>query len=391
MDAASDGAVLHPRSAKYRVVNRGSGRNLMASSGPSDLQKFTTEPQATNVPWIDSPFFPRLLGRAGLDPEMAGIVERFARDGYVIIDPEIPADVIETVVEQISDKFQQTYHPYYADTRRLQDGWAVFPAIKEIATAARVLEILSALYGRDPIPFQTLNFRVGSEQKTHSDTIHFHCVPNLFMAGVWVALEDIDLRNGPLHYYPQSHKLPVYSMSDLGVMASSPDNLYEHYWMYENFAEALMRSTELERAEMQVERGQALIWSANLFHGGSPILDPGRTRLSQVTHYFFSDCLYYTPLLSDMALGKTSLRKIVDLRSGEIVKHSYNGKMIESLDEWPPRLAGCELALTPQRLHEFEEMAARHAPILQQSSAAAPDTPSLRRRMRELIERTLGR
>jgi Phytanoyl-CoA dioxygenase (PhyH) len=362
---------------------------MSATDSDAFVQKFSSEPQATNVPWIDSPFFQNLLQRAKLDAEMAGIVQRFARDGYVIIDPKIPSDVIESAIEQVSDKFQPTYYPYYADTKRLQDGWSVFPAVKEIAIAPFVLEVLRALYRRDPIPFQTLNFRVGSEQKTHSDTIHFNSVPQLFMAGVWVALEDIDLTNGPLHYYPQSQKLPVYTMSDLGIMASTPENLYRDYWMYEEFVQALMKTTELEQAQMQVERGQALIWSANLFHGGTPIIDHERTRLSQVTHYFFSDCLYYTPLLSDMAVGRTSLRTIIDLRTCKPVRHSYNGRVIEDLKQWPPRLEGCELAPLPQRLPEPGEVAARHS--------APPgvrdprDSRKLSHRIRALIERTIGR
>ena len=362
----------------------------MTTADPTPLgHKFVQEPQATKVPWIDSPFVPHLLQRTELDPEMADIVRRFARDGYVIIDPKIPSKVIEAAVKEVSDKFVPNLQGYYADATRVLDGWSVCPSVKGIATAPFVLEVLRTLYRRDPIPFQTLNFRVGTEQKTHSDTIHFNSVPNLFMCGVWVALEDIDLRNGPLHYYPGSQKLPVYSMSDLGVMAATPDNVYEHYWMYEQFVEALMRTTELERAELQVERGQALIWAANLFHGGSPIVDRDRTRLSQATHYFFSDCLYYTPLLSDMAVGRTSLRKIIDLRTTQVVKHSYNGHVLTDLSQWPPQLEGCDLAPSPQRLRTFEEMALLYPPP--DRSIAPSDGSKLRRRFRELIERTLGR
>jgi hypothetical protein len=45
-------------------------------------------------------------------------------------------------------------------------------------------------------------------------------------------------------------------------------------------------------------KGQALIWAANLLHGGSVQHDPARTRWSQVTHYYFRDCIYYTPAFS---------------------------------------------------------------------------------------------
>ena len=35
-----------------------------------------------------------------------------------------------------------------------------------------------------------------------------------------------------------------------------------------------------------MKRGQALIWAANLLHGGDPIGDPQSTRYSQVTHHY---------------------------------------------------------------------------------------------------------
>ena len=44
------------------------------------------------------------------------------------------------------------------------------------------------------------------------------------------------------------------------------------------------------------KKGQALIWDANLLHGGAPQTDRSLTRHSQVTHYFFEGCSYFTPL-----------------------------------------------------------------------------------------------
>ena len=45
-----------------------------------------------------------------------------------------------------------------------------------------------------------------------------------------------------------------------------------------------------------LRKGEALIWSSNLLHGGSPQRDPSLTRWSQVTHYFFEGCRYWKPL-----------------------------------------------------------------------------------------------
>ena len=291
-----------------------------------------------NRPWTASPFFPSLLEAAPLDAETKKLVRHFAEYGWVVIDPKIDGPTLDAAVETLKHRYVPTSDPYYADETRIQDAWVFNEHVRRIAVAPRILEILGILYGREAIPFQTLNFRVGSQQRTHSDIIHFDSIPYGYMAGVWTALEDVDLRNGPLHYYQSSHKLPRFDMHDIGITAADTVG-YEKYHHYEDFVEELMKVQRAERVELQLERGQSLIWAANLFHGGSPILDTGRTRLTQVTHYYFAGCIYYTPLFSDVGLGKLVTRKIFDVRTGRVVPHFYNGVEILNPGEWPPREA----------------------------------------------------
>ena len=289
-----------------------------------------------NRPWTDSPFFASALEASGLDPETKKIVSFFAEHGYVIVDPAISGTTVEKVNATLRDRFVPNYEGYYSDATRIQDAWWWNEHVKEIAVAPRILKLLEILYGRKPIPFQSLNFRVGSQQRTHSDIIHFDSIPYGFMAGVWTALEDVDLRNGPLHYYPTSQRLPRFDMHDIGITATGTIG-YEKYPHYEDFVEELMKAQRQERIELQMRRGQSLIWSANLFHGGSPIADTDRTRLSQVTHYYFEGCIYYTPLFSDLGLGKIVTRTIHDMRTGQPVPQFYNGREIANPGEWPPR------------------------------------------------------
>lgn len=61
-----------------------------------------------------------------------------------------------------------------------------------------------------------------------------------------------------------------------------------------------------------------MIWSANLFHGGKRQADGRRTRWSQVTHYFFENCNYYTPLQSEESIAMVYLRSVTDIASGEV-------------------------------------------------------------------------
>jgi hypothetical protein len=71
-----------------------------------------------------------------------------------------------------------------------------------------------------------------------------------------------------------------------------------------------------------------LIWAANLLHGGDPVTDPRSTRRSQVTHYYFHDCTYYTPVLSDFARGKIYFRQITDITTGKLQPLRFDGRRV---------------------------------------------------------------
>lgn len=287
-----------------------------------------------NMPWCDSPFLEAQIAAEGLPPRLAAIARKFARDGYVIIDPGFSDELVARTIQDMDGRYHTGGGGAYADNGRIQDSWLFSDHSRQIATDPKVLDFLYFLYRRQPFAFQTLNFPAGTQQRTHSDTIHFHCFPHHFMCGVWVALEDIDLGNGPLHYYPGSQRLPVYDMQDLGFTASRQSQPYEYYKHYEDFVEGLARTHGLERRELKVKKGQALVWAANLFHGGSPILEAGRSRHSQVTHYYFTDCVYTTPLLSDFKAGRAFVREPRNIKNDNPVTPRYNGVAVPGAG-WP--------------------------------------------------------
>lgn len=287
-----------------------------------------------NLPWVDSPFFERLLEQCDLDEQTKQQIQQFAQDGYLIIDPELPnfdqlaEQVIKDLQQLQKQHSEQTGTVVYSD--RIQNAWTTSSGVKAIAAAPKILHWLNLLYQRQPIPFHTLNFPKGTEQPTHSDSVHFSSIPHRFMCGVWVALEDIDLENGPVHYYPGSHKLPIYNLNDLGFSCSlTGGRPYKFYPHYIELIQQLIAQQNLKKVELTIPKGKALIWAANLLHGGSPILDPSRTRYSQVTHYYFSGCMYYTPLLSDPYLGRVYLNQITNILTGEVIPQIYNHQEIQ--------------------------------------------------------------
>lgn len=270
----------------------------------------------TGQPLIDRPDFAQLLadGVFGAYGEQA---ESMHRRGYCLLDLAGPA------FDQLAGQIRTSLEPAFdleawregrAHNLRLQDGWRQCEAVRQLALAAPVLELLATLYGREPFCFQTLNFPVGSEQHFHSDAVHFHSYPHGFMVGVWVALEPITAEVGPLEYFPGSHRLPYLSAEQLELSPEQVEREEHPQLLFEPRWREAVQQQGWEPQLFLPRQGQALVWHANLLHGGRAQPQRLGTRWSQVSHYFFADCLYTTPLRSFAAAqGGPWLRNPLDV------------------------------------------------------------------------------
>jgi len=171
--------------------------------------------KSMNIPWVESPFFKEILKNKKLNEEQTKLVTEYNENGFVVIRNFIASSVIDEIRQDMDNKGYNTDFNMnnQRDHIRVQDLWMYSDSIKNVACNQKILEVLNLLYDKEPIPFQTLNFRVGSQQRAHSDTIHFSSIPAKFMCGVWVALEDITDENGAVFYYPKSQNLPEYNFS----------------------------------------------------------------------------------------------------------------------------------------------------------------------------------
>ncbi len=167
------------------------------------------------------------------------------------------------------------------------------PLLTSVGNNKKLLELLSGLIGGELKLFQSINFLMGSEQHTHSDSIHMTTYPLGGLLGVWIALEDIELDNGPLHYYPGSHKLPYYLNSDYDNEGSHFLLGDKDYTAYERMLEQKIASHSIEKKVFSAKKGDLLVWHANLMHGGEPHLNKNKTRKSMVFHYYNINSVCY--------------------------------------------------------------------------------------------------
>jgi hypothetical protein len=286
------------------------------------------------VPFIESPLFPATVSDSALTDEERDIAVRLHTYGFAVLDfpdPDLDAR-IERIKAQLAPRFG--IDPADATTvascvnRRIQDAWKFDADVRAIAANQHVLDLLTRLYGRQAFPFQTLNFPIGTEQAAHTDTVHFSSLPERFMCGVWVAMEDVGPSNGPLFYVPGSHRWPILGNAMIGrrgheTRLNSAQEPFQEVWS------AMVSAAGANEEVFLARKGQALIWCANLLHGGSPLADPMLTRWSQVTHYYFDDCIYYTPAYSDEAVGRLDLRDIVSISDASHKPNRYQGETIQ--------------------------------------------------------------
>jgi Phytanoyl-CoA dioxygenase (PhyH) len=287
------------------------------------------------IPLVESPLFYASLDAMNLAPFERDIAISLHENGYAVLD--FPDPDIDARIARIKSNLGPHYNIDLNDPNsikaqgdnRIQDAWQFDTDVKAIATNAGIIDLLTRLYGRPAFPFQTLNFPVGTQQHFHSDSVHFSSQPERFMCGVWLAMEDVSADAGPLEYRPGTHKWPILSnvmmgRSNVSSALKSAQEPHEAVW------HAMVQASGIEAETFLARKGQALIWAANLIHGGSVQNDRTLTRWSQVTHYYFADCIYYTPAYSIEPLGDLHTRHMVDISNGKIMPNQLMGKVLSN-------------------------------------------------------------
>jgi ectoine hydroxylase-related dioxygenase (phytanoyl-CoA dioxygenase family) len=176
--------------------------------------------------------------------------------------------------------------------------------IREITWEKRLTELLGFILDKEVVPFQTINFTYGSNQRAHSDSIHMTTYPLGYLIAVWIALEDTHPDNGPLFYYPGSHRLPYLLNSDFNEGETALQLGKKDYVDYEDRIAEQIRERSLQPEVFLAKKGDLLIWHANLIHGGMPVQNPALTRKSMVIHYYAKDVVKYHEITERPSLLK---------------------------------------------------------------------------------------
>ena len=85
------------------------------------------------------------------------------------------------------------------------------------------------------------------------------------------------------------------------------------YREYQDALQEAITRRGLKRRLALLKRGEAVLWAASLLHGGTPVMDLNRTRLSQASHYFIApgpreDQSYWVPSVSRYSARQIHLK-----------------------------------------------------------------------------------
>ncbi len=226
---------------------------------------------------------------------------QFDEDGFAIL-PSIFREEADWITDEIDNLLNSGKLGYNFTGIKMVFANRYSEKIRTFIANSALIDLLSDLLRWEVHPFQTINFKFGSEQAAHSDSIHMSTYPEGKLTAAWIALEDIGEDQGPLFYYPGSHKLPYTYNRDLGLeenfvlLDSNPNKKYEE------FVSRLLEKHKFEKRIFHAKKGDVLIWHPNLLHGGMQQNNRSKTRNSMVIHYFGKGAICYHELTQRPAI-----------------------------------------------------------------------------------------
>jgi phytanoyl-CoA hydroxylase len=243
--------------------------------------------------------------REGLITDDQEYLLRFwVANGYVILEGAVNHLLCDQLSSELEDIFTNgselaKYQPPDAapgssspvppglqpERMRLVDLYGATRTAAEVLMSPAINDFLRLIFDQAPLCFQGLTFEQGSGQGLHQDTAYVVVDKPLELAAAWVALEDIQEGSGELMYIIGSHRLPDWKF---GGDSKHWDPSVHGNEAHNEWGKWIVRKSEemgLERRIFRPKKGDVLVWSADLVHGGSPISDKSLSRRSIVGHY----------------------------------------------------------------------------------------------------------
>jgi phytanoyl-CoA hydroxylase len=231
-------------------------------------------------------------------PTITGtVMNHYEEYGYAVCRNLIPPALIDRLVERYMNDIVVSDYPFfrqntdaYEANRLTEHGYVkqsfldihdygkfsqFSKCARDIFTSDAIRAALSEVTGFDSFNLmQTMLFDANTETIPHQDWWYLDTVPNGFLLGAWIALEDIDERAGRFFVIPKTFNVDLHS---------DTPNLPHSHWLKRIGNFVAEHRDEVFAPEMK--KGDVLFWNSRTIHGSLPTRDPSFSRKSLTAHY----------------------------------------------------------------------------------------------------------
>lgn len=280
------------RHGRQMAKQHGLRANVIGPVGTKDM------PATDQLPWLDRPDALESMKEhtdwsTFSSDEQTQLVS-FVEEGFMVLKGFYSSEKLTEHNLAIDELLDDHTIDFNYSGSKLMDVHQVSDLVnRHFFKNERLLRLLAFIFGKEVIPFQSIHFISGSQQRAHSDSIHMSTYPPGYLLAAWTALEDIGHDQGPVFYYPGTHRWPYVSCEDYESGNTKWMIGKKSYAKYENYIDELISTSGIKPKLFTAQAGDVLIWHANLLHGGSAIKKEGATRRSMVAHYYADDVFCY--------------------------------------------------------------------------------------------------
>ena len=221
-----------------------------------------------------------------LSDEEAAVIAEWMANGYAILPGAVPQADCDALGDDIAHAWSDgapdllTQPPGEHDTMpptpgtppdrmRIVDVYAARPLALKVLLAPRIVRFLTLIFDAEPLLFQSLTFECGSEQGIHQDSAYVVVSSPMELVASWTALEDVQPDSGELQYYEGSHRLPEYLFSGAHKSWDPTRDGIEQHDEWARLLHENSQRLEFPLRTFRPKKGDTLIWSADLAHGGA--------------------------------------------------------------------------------------------------------------------------
>jgi len=209
-------------------------------------------------------------------------VKKFREFGYInkLIFKDSECEFLKNHFGNLKKKYTQM--PFNNKSNdRIMNPHFFDETSKNILLNSDLFEYAAKLLNSDVYAVQTMFFERGSEQTFHQDNFYLHKT-----IGIWIALDDVNERNGSICVQNGSHKYDFICSERVGI--SNPQDLKNE----KKYADLMKKvylynknNFALKDKIIKLKKGFAVILDGRLIHWALPVLDKKSKRRVIVNHY----------------------------------------------------------------------------------------------------------